>query len=177
MILLDVMTVADSWVTGEMFTAYSYQCLQHHCLQVNSIQGSLHYPTLIQILVGFNPSRKDFNHPLNTIHLLHGCRTCYFVTVMCVDSWVQCTLNPLISSYLLCVSPVISTQPAAQPEPKKQRSVSFRARQRKHTVGQKPKKKIKLSAKLSRCINYVQSVHFAGIDSFDGGKLQGKVPA
>ncbi len=34
---------------------------------------------------------------------------------------------------------------------------------------QKPKKKIKLSSKLSKCVNYVQSVHFPGIEGYDGG--------
>ncbi|XP_064396880.1 1-phosphatidylinositol 4,5-bisphosphate phosphodiesterase delta-1-like isoform X2 [Halichondria panicea] len=52
--------------------------------------------------------------------------------------------------------------------PRKQRSVSFRSRQRKTTVTQKPKKKIKLNSKLSKCVNYVQSVHFPGIEGYDG---------
>ncbi len=53
--------------------------------------------------------------------------------------------------------------------PRTKRSPSFRTRQRKSTVTQKPKKKIKLSSKLSKCVNYIQSVHFPGIEGYDGG--------
>ena len=33
-----------------------------------------------------------------------------------------------------------------------------------------PGKKIKLSAKLSKCVNYVQSIHFKGFQFIDDGK-------
>ena len=53
-----------------------------------------------------------------------------------------------------------------QETPKRKRTLSFK---RKRPVQQAhPKKKIKLSSKLSKCINYVQSVHFKGMDVLDG---------
>ena len=62
-----------------------------------------------------------------------------------------------------------SLSPTVTDASPRKRTVSFRSRQRKATVTEKPKKKIKLSAKLSKCVNYVQSVHFPGIDGYDGG--------